>query len=208
MSNASGHDDAPPPIFRLTEPGPGFSHFVAGMRTLQDLAVSAAPEDGVFVHAAQRVDELIDLLGHHEAAEGASLAGRVPNLPGAGSLLMPPWTITRFEPDGVDIAVEYSRFYVGARSVVHGGTLPMIFDLIYGMVIHAAGRAFSRTAKMEVDYHQPVPIDTPLTVHGHILDIDGRKTTTHAELRGPDAGVLVTSQGLLISPRTTGKRQG
>lgn len=190
----------PPPIFNLTAPGPAFANFVSGMRELQDLAVCAAADEGVWEQAAQHVAALRTLLKPYEAAEGISPAGRSPTLPGAGSLLMPPWNITAFTPDGVALTVEYSRFYVGARATVHGGVLPMLFDLTFGMAIHAAGLPFSRTARMDVTYRQRVPINTVVTAHGRISHTDGRKTEVSAELRTQDGVVLAESVGLLIAP--------
>lgn len=191
-----------PPIFEIAEPGPAFANFVSGMRELQDLAVSAAPDEQVWEQAAHHVTDLLTLLRPYEAAEGASLAGRCPSLPGAGSLLMPPWTITEFTPDGVELTVEYGRFYVGTRATVHGGVLPMLFDLVYGMAIHAAGLPFSRTARMEVNYRQRVPVGAPVTAHGRVSRTDGRKTEVTAELRDSGGSVLADSVGLLIARET------
>lgn len=189
-----------PPIFNLTEPGPAFANFVAGMRDLQDLAVTVAADEDVWEQAAQHIAALRTLLNPHEAAEGISPAGRSPALPGAGSLLMPPWTIIQYAPEGVALAVEYSRFYVGAHATVHGGILPMLFDLTFGMAIHAAGLPFSRTAKIDVTYRQRVPINTRVTAHGRVSHTDGRKTEITAELRNQDGEMLAESGGLLIAP--------
>jgi len=188
-----------PPIFEISEPGPAFANFVSGMRELQDLAVCAAPDEHVWERAALHVTALRTLLRPHEAAEGNSPAGRCPSLPGAGSLLMPPWTIAALAPDRVELTVEYSRFYVGTYATVHGGVLPMLFDLVFGMAIYGAALPFSRTARMEVNYRQRVPIDTQLTAHGRISRTDGRKTEVTAELRHEDGSVLADSVGLLIA---------
>ena len=62
-----------------------------------------------------------------------------------GSLLMPPYRVTKFESDGVELTVQFSRFHVGGNYAVHGGVLPLMFDSMFGMVIHASGRPISRT---------------------------------------------------------------
>ena len=46
---------------------------------------------------------------------------------------------------------------------VHGGVLPLMFDSVFGMVIHGAGRPISRTGFLHVDYRKVTPIDMPLT---------------------------------------------
>lgn len=186
------------PVFESAEPGPGFEPFVTGMRRLQDLAVSAAPDGDTWVEAAERVAELIALLEPSMADEGAGPAGRMPSMPGAGNLLMPPFRVTRMAPDGVELTVRFSRFHVGGNYAVHGGVLPLLFDSVFGMVIHAGGRPISRTGFLHVDYRKVTPIDTKLTARGWIREVDGRKAFVNAELRDPDGALLAEANGLMI----------
>jgi acyl-coenzyme A thioesterase PaaI-like protein len=186
------------PLFEAAEPGPGFGPFLTSMRRLQDLAVSADPDSETWVQAAKRVDELVKLLEPFDAAEGVGPAGRVPDLPGGGSLLMAPFEVRKFEPDGVELTVQFSRFHVGGNSAVHGGVLPLLFDSVFGMVIHAAGRPISRTGFLHVDYRKVTPIDTRLTARGWIRETDGRKAFVNAELRDPDGALLAEANGLMI----------
>ena len=69
---------------------------------------------------------------------------------------------------------------------MHGGVLPLLFDSVFGMVIHAAGRPISRTGFLHVDYRKVTPIDTELTARGWIRETEGRKAFVNAELRDPD----------------------
>ncbi|MGV0798459.1 PaaI family thioesterase, partial [Mycolicibacterium elephantis] len=149
------------PEFEPATPGPGFGRFLTAMRRLQDLAVSADPDDDTWDQAADRAEELVKLLDPFEAPEGVGPANRVPSLPGAGSLLMPPYRDVTLSPEGVTLTVQFSRFSVGGNSAVHGGVLPLLFDSVFGMVIHAVGRPISRTAFLHVDYRKVTPIDTP-----------------------------------------------
>ena len=186
------------PIFESAQPGPGFAPFVASMRRLQDLAVSANPDSDTWKEAAAKVAELVALLAPFEAGEGVGPAGRMPALPGAGNLLMPPFQVGRFEPDGVDLKVQFSRYHVGGNYAVHGGVLPLLFDSVFGMVIHAAGRPISRTGFLHVDYRKITPIDIPLTARGWIRETEGRKAFVNAELRDPEANLLAEANGLMI----------
>jgi len=186
------------PLFEAAHPGPGFGPFLTSMRRLQDLAVSADPDSDTWVQAAERVDELVALLEPFDAAEGVGPAGRVPDLPGGGSLLMAPFDVTEFEPDGVELTVRFSRFHVGGNNAVHGGVLPLLFDSVFGMVIHAAGRPISRTGFLHVDYRKVTPIDTQLTARGWIRATEGRKAFVNAELRDPDGALLAEANGLMI----------
>lgn len=186
------------PVFEPADPGPGFERFLTAMRRAQDLAVSANPDGDTWEQAADLAEALVKLLGPNEAPEGVGPANRVPSLPGAGSLLMPPWTLSKFEPEGVELKVEFSRFHVGGNHAVHGGVLPLLFDSVFGMVIHAAGRPISRTAFLHVDYRKVTPIDTVLTARGWVREAEGRKAFVNAELRDPDENLLAEANGLML----------
>ena len=186
------------PEYGPASPGPGFGRFVASMRRLQDLAVSADPADGVWDDAADRAAALVELLGPFEADEGKAPAGRTPDLPGMGSLLLPPWTLTRYAPDGVEMTGYFTRFHVGGNHAVHGGVLPLLFDHMFGMISHAAGRPISRTAFLHVDYRKITPIDAPLAVRGRVTSTEGRKAFVSAELVDGDDAVLAEGTGLMV----------
>jgi acyl-coenzyme A thioesterase PaaI-like protein len=188
------------PEYGPATPGPGFGRFVAAMRRLQDLAVSADPgpeAQGVWDDAADRAAALVELLGPFEADEGVAPAGRTPDLPGMGSLLLPPWTLTRYAPDGVEMTGHFTRFHVGGNHAVHGGVLPLLFDHMFGMISHAAERPISRTAFLHVDYRNVTPIDVPLLVRGRVTSIEGRKAFVSAELVDGDT-VLAEGAGLMV----------
>jgi acyl-coenzyme A thioesterase PaaI-like protein len=187
------------PRLATVEPPPAFGRFVAAMRRAQDLAVSAAPDADTWEEAARRVEELIALLAPHQAPAAVAPAGRAPGLPGAGSLLMPPWTMREFSPDGVQAAVQFSRFHVGGNNAVHGGVIPMMFDTVFGMLLHATGRPISRTAFLHVDYRNVTPIDVPLTARGWVSKVEGRKAFVNADLRDPDGTLLAEGHGLMVS---------
>jgi acyl-coenzyme A thioesterase PaaI-like protein len=186
------------PEYGPASPGPGFGRFVAAMRRLQDLAVSADPSDAVWDDAAERAAALTELLGPFQADEGKAPAGRTPDLPGMGSLLLPPWTLTRYAPDGVEMTGYFTRFHIGGNHAVHGGVLPLLFDHIFGMIAHAAGRPISRTAFLHVDYRKVTPIDTALMMRGRVAGIEGRKAFVSAELVDGDDTVLAEGNGLMV----------
>lgn len=186
------------PEYGPASPGPGFGRFVAAMRQLQDLAVFADPGDDVWDDAADRAAALVELLGPFEAAEGQAPAGRTPGLPGMGSLLLPPWTLTRYGPDGCEMTGYFTRFHVGGNMAVHGGVLPLVFDHMFGMISHAAGRPISRTAFLHVDYRKITPIEAPLVVRGRVTSIEGRKAFVSAEMVDGDNAVLAEGHGLMV----------
>ena len=133
-----------------------------------------------------------------EAPEGLPPAGRSHKLPGMGSLLMPPWMLTRYKPDGVEMRGHFSRYYVGGNSAVHGGVLPLLFDWLFGMVVHASNRPISRTAFLHVDYRKVTPINQSLVVRGRVDSTEGRKAFVSAELTDGDGKLLAEARGLMV----------
>jgi acyl-coenzyme A thioesterase PaaI-like protein len=186
------------PNFEPAEPGPGFARFLTALRRAQDLAVCADPDSDTWERAAERAEELVKLLNPFEAAEGVGPANRVPSLPGAGSLLMPPYRVTKFDAEAVELTVQFSRYHVGGNYAVHGGVLPLMFDSMFGMVIHATGRPISRTGFLHVDYRKVTPIDKELTVRGWVREAQGRKAFVNAEMRDPEGDVTAEANGLMI----------
>jgi acyl-coenzyme A thioesterase PaaI-like protein len=186
------------PDYEVADPPPSFARFLSAMRRLQGLAVSANPSEDDWEKAADRVEELVELLAPSEAPEGVPPAGRSHKLPGMGSLLMPPWMLTRYQPDGVEMRGAFSRYYVGGNSAVHGGMLPLLFDWLFGMVVHAANRPISRTAFLHVDYRKVTPINQPLVVRGRIDSAEGRKAFVSGELTNADDTLLAECRGLMV----------
>jgi acyl-coenzyme A thioesterase PaaI-like protein len=186
------------PDYEAAEPPEGFVRFVSAMRRLQDLAVSANPAEGEWDKAADRAEELVELLMPSEAPEGLPPAGRSHKLSGMGSLLLPPWTLTRYKPDGVEMRGYFSRYYVGGNSAVHGGVLPLLFDWLFGMVVHASNRPISRTAFLHVDYRNVTPINQKLVVRGRVDSTEGRKAFVSAELTDRDGMLLAEARGLMV----------
>ena len=184
------------PRFQVIDEPAGFGRFVTAMRRAQDLAVSADGAD--WNAAADRVDDLIDLLAPHAAAGGVGPSGRVAALPGAGSLLMPPWQIRHFDAEAVEVGVQFSRYHVGGNNAVHGGMVAMMFDVMCGIIIHAIGMPISRTAFLHVDYRNITPIDVPLTMRGWSPKVEGRKSFVNAELTDPDGTLLAEANGLMV----------
>jgi acyl-coenzyme A thioesterase PaaI-like protein len=92
----------------------------------------------------------------------------------------------------------FTRFHVGGNWAVHGGVLPLLFDHLFGMISHAAGRPISRTAFLHVDYRKITPIDTTLLIRGRVTSIEGRKAFISAELVDSDDTVLAEGNGLMV----------
>ncbi len=187
------------PRFKEATPPPAFGEYVENMRRLQDIAVSIDAPDDVYEQARARTAELIDLLAPYRAREGKGPANRTMTLPGRGSLLMPPFTVEKFDEESVRARGVLRRFHLGGGGVAHGGVLPLIFDDNFGNVVFAAKRPISRTAYLHVNYRKVTPLDVPLVVEGGVDRVDGRKTFVTARLTEEDGTLLADAEGLMVA---------
>ncbi|BBX45633.1 PaaI family thioesterase [Mycobacterium cookii] len=181
-------EDAPPELGR----------FVAALHRLQDLTVSTRPDPALWAAAAEHVESAGALLDGHQVSEVEAVAGRVLSLPGLGHPLLPPWTITSAGPDGVTMAGHFTQSHVGGNQAVHGGMIPLLYDWLCGMVVTCAEIRPTRTAYLHVDYRKITPIDEPLTAHGRVSELDGRKAFVTATMTAADGTVLTEANGLMV----------
>ncbi|MFY2786690.1 PaaI family thioesterase [Rhodococcus sp. MALMAid1271] len=186
------------PRFVPAQVGPEYGRLLEALRTVQDLAVSTSLPADVTEAAAGKAEELIELMAPHVVAEGHQTAGRVPGLPGRGSLLMLPWTIEQFDAEGVRSRGVFRRFHLGGNAAAHGGTLPLLFDDLMGLIQHAYGRPISRTAYLHVNYRKVTPLDTELIVEGAVDRVEGRKAFITARLTDLDGTLLADCEALMV----------
>jgi hypothetical protein len=181
-------DDAPAELGR----------FIAALRRLQDLTVSTNPGSALWAQAAEHLERACAIVDGHQVAEADVVAGRVLSIPGLAHPLMPPWTVTSAGVDGVTMAGHFTQAHVGGNRAVHGGIIPLLYDWLFGMTVTAAGIRPTRTAFLHVDYRKITPIDEPLSAHGSITEIDGRKVFIAATMTAADGAVLSEANGLMV----------
>ena len=128
---------------------------------------------------------------------GVGPANRVPSLPGAGSLLMAPYRVSKFQSDSVEFTVQFSRYHVGGNNAVHGGVLPLMFDSIRhghprrGPADQPDGIPACRLPQRHADRR---------AAHGARLAGSGRgrKAFVKAEMTDPDGKLLAEAHGLMV----------
>jgi acyl-coenzyme A thioesterase PaaI-like protein len=187
-----------PEVRPVEDAPPELGEFVAALHRLQDLTISTRPDSALWAAAAEHVRAACALLDGHQVPEVDVVAGRVLSLPGLGHPLLPPWTMTSAGPDGVTMAGHFTQSHVGGNQAVHGGMIPLLYDWLFGMVVTSAKIRPTRTAYLHVDYRKITPIEEPLTAHGHISKIDGRKAFITASMTAADGTVLTEANGLMV----------
>lgn len=187
------------PDVRPVEDAPAeLGPFVAALRRLQDLTVSTRPDPALWAAATVHLENARALLDGHQVPETEAVAGRVLSLPGLAHPLIPPWMVTESGPDGVRMSGHFSTAHIGGNRAVHGGMIPLFYDWLFGMVVTAADIRPTRTAYLHVDFRSITPIDQPLTAHGRITSVDGRKVFIDATMIAADGTLLSEANGLMV----------
>ena len=89
----------------------------------------------------------------------------------------------------------FSDYTVAARyqsypGIVHGGILASMLDEVVGRVaIIGDHHHFMVSVKLQVLYRHPVPVETPLKIHGRIVRLRGRLGKAQGEIILPDGKI-------------------
>ena len=120
---------------------------------------------------------------------------------GQGSPIAPPLTIRR-GAGGLVAEATLGLAYEGPPSYVHGGVSALLMDQLLGSAAISAG-LWGMTARLELDYRRPVPLEAPLLLRAAVTESAGRKvvvTGTIALAQAPDLP-LVEARGVFVTPR-------
>ncbi|MFF2130698.1 PaaI family thioesterase [Streptomyces olivochromogenes] len=119
---------------------------------------------------------------------------------GAGSPLAPPMEVT---PDsgGVVGRCALGIAHEGPPGYGHGGMSAMLLDELMGWACAAAGMP-GMTVSLQVRYHRPVPLETPLRIHARVTGTEGRKIFVDGSISTEDdpSVAVVTADGVFVSP--------
>jgi acyl-coenzyme A thioesterase PaaI-like protein len=120
---------------------------------------------------------------------------------GPGNPLAPPLRVEIV--DGAAIGTcTLDLAYEGPFMFAHGGISALLLDQIMGYATAAAGHP-AVTGRLHVRYRGPVPLRTPLRVHGKVVDVLGSRVAvrgTISALENP-AAVLVEAEGRFMTLR-------
>lgn len=123
-------------------------------------------------------------LAAERAPEERRRYGRLPGLPAAGQATTPWYEVLESTPpDSLTGRAVFGPFFLGGRGAAHGGSIPLLFDELFGWLANSEGMPASRTAYLNTRYRSVVRIGAELTFSAWTERVEGRKRFLRAELR-------------------------
>lgn len=99
----------------------------------------------------------------------------------------------------VELRLTFTNPYQGYPGITHGGIIATILDETMGRAILATNlERLMMTAKMEIKYRVPVPLDTEILFRGVIIKDKGRLAQAEASAILPDGTIAVEATGTLM----------
>ena len=131
--------------------------------------------------------DLTERLAAERVPEEERHYGRLFRLPAAGQATTPWYEVLESTPpDSLTGRSVFGPFFLGGRGAAHGGSIPLLFDELFGWLANAEGMPASRTAYLNTRYLSVVRIGVELTFSAWTERAEGRKRFLRAELRdGP-----------------------
>ncbi|WP_062262126.1 PaaI family thioesterase [Endozoicomonas arenosclerae] len=187
---------------------------VALLKRINGLLVSSDIPDTTLSQTRAQLAELAESLEHfpdrclvphkEEVAdylvksEYQSLRSLYTPVSGRCNALSPDVTYFSDPEQGVATAVvKYSKAFEGGPGLVHGGFVAALFDELFGVIEHAAGKP-SMTIGLDIRYLRPTPLYTELHYEARVIRREGRKSFMKAELKQGDK-VLVQADAAFLT---------
>ncbi len=105
------------------------------------------------------------------------------------------------KPDEVTANYTVARQYQGYPGVVHGGIVASMLDEVAGralMGVDPDSPRFMVTARLDIQYRQPVPVDTQLNMVGRVVKRKNRSASAHAAIYLPGGKLLAEADAILV----------
>lgn len=176
-----------------------FGDLIEDLRRFHDAVAGTNPPLAQINTAGAAMQAATAAIAPYVVPEKDQLFGKVYDRPGRGHGLLPPVTYDVREEDSVRGRVTFTRFYLGGGAAAHGGSLPLVFDEMFGLLSGAStSRGLSRTAYLHLNYRAITPLDRELTIIGQVQSVEGRKIIITGELRDGET-LLCDAEGLFVT---------
>ena len=104
-----------------------------------------------------------------------------------------------FEVDGLEVTGQFTarKTHQGFPGVAHGGIAAAVMDEAMGWAMYAAN-AWAMTAKMEIRYRRPLPLNEPVVVTARVTRDRGRRLEAEAQIATPEGEVLAQANAIFL----------
>jgi acyl-coenzyme A thioesterase PaaI-like protein len=104
-----------------------------------------------------------------------------------------------FDADGLKVTGRFvpRKTHQGFPDVAHGGIAAAAMDEAMGWAMYAAG-AWAMTARMEVRYRKPLPLESELLVTAEVVKDRGRLLEAVAAIASPEGEVYAEAKGTFM----------
>ena len=86
----------------------------------------------------------------------------------------------------------------GPPALAHGGASAAILDEAMGLAVWSAGHKVA-AVNLQIDYHQPLPLATQLSLEARIVRTDEHKIFSQGEIFLPDKTAAVSGNGIYVA---------
>jgi acyl-coenzyme A thioesterase PaaI-like protein len=113
-----------------------------------------------------------------------------------------------FEVEGLEVRGRFTprKAHQGFPGVAHGGIGAAVLDEAMGWAMYAAN-AWAMTAKMEVRYRRPLPLDATWLVRAKVTRNRGRRLEAEAQITTVQGDVLAHADALFLRMSEEDSRQ-
>jgi uncharacterized protein (TIGR00369 family) len=104
-----------------------------------------------------------------------------------------------FEVDGLNVTGRFTarQSHQGFPGVAHGGIAAAVMDEAMGWAMYAAG-AWAMTARMQVRYRRPLPLQEEVIVTARVTNNRGRRLEAEASIHTAAGEPLAEASGLFL----------
>lgn len=178
-----------------------YAQLISQLRLFLDTFSSAVLTEESSKELRATLHEATETLTAEQAPEERRRYGRLPHLPAAGQATSPWYEVLEATPpDSLTGRAVFGPFHLGGRGAAHGGSIPLLFDELFGWLANAEGMPSSRTAYLNVQYRSIVRIGTELTFTAWTDRVENRKRFLRAELHDGDV-LCAEAESLFVTLR-------
>ena len=172
------------------------------IRTVQDYLPNSTVSDEAAIQAAEALERAGTILKPFHASVTPSADWTVLGMARGVRSIGPVLVDANWEAMHMTARVTFTNFFHGANGAAHGGTIPLMFDEIFGRMSTSDG-VLRRAASLKVDFRSVTPIGAELSVEGHLERTEGRKSWLVGTLHHGDT-LTAEAESLWINVRPGG----